>query len=113
MGLQFAADVIADSEVSDGGEMLEIRVPETHFGIDQGDVSKALGRLKWHRQIVIAGGRQAKRSHPAPAPNVAAPARAPITQADIDAEVAKRRQRIPPQMEAGCDLAACSSAAGQ
>ena len=96
--------------------MLEICVPETHFGIDDDDVREALSRLKWQRRIVVAGGRHAKRFHPAPAPrpDVAAPAhRPPITQADIDIELAKRRQKIPPQMEARCDLAACSSAAGQ
>jgi len=113
---QFAADVMADCEVSDDGEVLEIRVPDTHFAMKEDDVREALSRLKWQRRIVIAGGRHAKRFQPAPAPkpDVAVPAhRPPITQADIDVELAKRRQKIPPQMEAGCDLAARSSAAGQ
>jgi hypothetical protein len=112
---QFAADVMADCEVSDDGEVLEIRVPDTHFAMKEDDLREVLSRLKWQRGIVITGGRQVNRSHltraaiPGPRPA----SRPPITQADIDAEIAKRRQKMPPQMEAGCDLAACSSAAGQ
>jgi hypothetical protein len=112
--LRFSADIIADSHVSDDGEMLEIHVPDTHFAIDQDDVCKALGRLKQQRRIVITGGRQVRRPQPVPAskPEAAAPAHPPIVQADVDAEVAKHRQKIPAQMETGCDLAACSPARG-
>jgi hypothetical protein len=112
--LQFAADVMAECEVSDDGATLEIRVPDTRFAMTEGDVRKVLDRLKWQRGIVITGGRQVNRSHltPAAIPGPRPVSRPPITQADIDAEIAKRRQKIPPQMEAGCDLTACSSAAG-
>jgi hypothetical protein len=106
---------MAECEVSDDGATLEIRVPDTRFAMKENDVREALSRLNWQRRIVIIGGRQVNRSRlgPAAIPAPGASSRPPITQADIDAEVAKRRQRIPPQMEAGCDLAAYSSAAGQ
>jgi hypothetical protein len=112
VGCLFTADTIADSKVSDGGGVLEIRLPDGHFGVDQSDVRKAAERLKWQRRIVITGGRQQPQPAPAAKPEPAAPARPPITQADIDAELAKRRQKIPPQMEAGCDLAARVAAGG-
>jgi hypothetical protein len=112
VGCLFTADAITDSKVSAGGGVLEIRLPDGHFGIDHGDVRNAAERLKWQRRIVITGGRQQPQPAPAAKPEAAAPARPPITQADIDAELAKRRQKIPPQMEAGCDLAARAAAGG-
>jgi hypothetical protein len=69
-------------------------------------------RLKWQSRIVITGGRQQPQPAPAAKPEAAAPARPPITQADIDVEVAKRRQKMPPQMETECDLAARAAAGG-
>jgi hypothetical protein len=85
----FTADAIADCEVSDGGGVLEIRLPDWHFAIDQGDVRKAAERLKWQRQVVITSGKANPEPPPAAKPEPAAPTRPPITQADLDAKPAK------------------------
>jgi len=77
----FTADAIEAAEITDADGRLEIRLPVGHLGIDEGDVRKALKRLKWERQISITGGRQPQ---PASKPEGAAPTRPPITQADID-----------------------------
>lgn len=102
-GLQFTADAIAASEVTDNGEVLEIRHPDTHFGIPEGDVHKAFGRLKWQRRIVITGGWQAAsaRFPPAAKTEAAASTRAPITQADIDRALAEHRKKSPVRMAPG------------
>jgi hypothetical protein len=102
VGSLFAADAIAGCRVRDSGDKLEIHLPDGHIGIDQCDISKASERLKWDRRILTSGGRQ--RPHPASAAKreAATPTRPLITQADIDVELAKRRQKLTPQMEAGC-----------
>ena len=106
VGCAFTADAIADSKVRYSDRGLEIRLPDGHFGIAKGDVRRAVDRLKWPCLIVIADGRQ--KSQPGPA----APTCAPITQADIDAELLKRREKKTPQMEAGYDLPSRAAAGG-
>lgn len=96
IGLQFAADVITDAEVTDNGETLQVYASDRYFRTTEGDVCAAVARLGWQRRILITGGLDAKRQ-PVAAPTAkqeaARPARSAITQADVDAEVAKRRQK--------------------
>jgi hypothetical protein len=107
VGQGYSADAIADSDIRDDGEVLEICLPPTYFAMKKADLEEALSRLNWRRRIVITGGRQVKHSHPSPAVNPES--RPPITQADVDAAVAKSRQKIPPQMETGCGLTTASA----
>ena len=112
VGSLFTADAIADCKVSDSGDKLEIHLPDEHIGIDQCDIRKASERLKWHRRILITGGRQQPQPASAAKREPVAPTRPLITQADIDVELAKRRQKLTLQMEAGYDLDARAAAGG-
>jgi hypothetical protein len=107
----FTADAVSEADVSDLGDTLEIRLQGVYaeWGIPEADMRQALERPGWRRRNVIHG------SKPKPAPQRAgppAPARPPITQADVERELAKRRQKIPPQKQAGCDLATRVAAGG-